>query len=110
MGEQNSWEPSGCGTRKKHWLNNSLSGSSFSRFSAVISSPVGDNRSRNVRCVRKRKHQEWYAIVIRRDPESILVVDRSRIRAWTTVRMMFPEIGPEQLAFRTLPEKECDAV
>jgi hypothetical protein len=109
MGEQNSWEPSGCGTKKKHWPNNSLSRSSFSRFSAVISSPVGDNRSRNVRCVRKQE-KEWYAIVMRRDPESILVVDRSPIRAWTTVRMMFPEIGPEQLAFRTLPEKECDAV
>src|SRR5260221_2527155 len=79
MGEQNSWERSGCGTKKKHWLNDSLSRWSFSRFSAVILSPVGDNCSRNVRCVRNRKHQECYAIVIRRDPESILVVDRSLI-------------------------------
>src|SRR5258707_6835612 len=78
MGEQNSWEPSGCGTKKKHWPNNSLSRSSFSRFSAVISSPVGDNRSRNVRCVRKQE-KERYAIVIRRHPESILVVARSLI-------------------------------
>ena len=40
-------------------------------------------------------------------PESILVVDRPLIRAWITVRRMFPEIGPEHLAFRTLSEKNA---
>jgi hypothetical protein len=55
-------------------------------------------------------YQDRYAIVIRRHPEIILVVDRSLTRGWTTARMMHPDIGPEDLAFRTLPDKEFDAM
>ena len=55
-------------------------------------------------------HYNWYAILIRRYPEIVLVIDRSLARGWTTARLMFPEIGPEDLAFRTLPEKEFDAI
>ena len=38
------------------------------------------------------------------------MVDRSLVRAWITVRATRPEIGPEDLAFRTLTEKEFDAL
>jgi hypothetical protein len=55
-------------------------------------------------------YQDRYAIVIRRYPEIVLVIDRSLTRGWTTARLMFPEIGAEDLAFRTLPEKEFDAM
>jgi hypothetical protein len=40
----------------------------------------------------------------------ILVTDRSLIRAWTAVRLLHPDIGPEDLAFRTLTTKEFDAL
>jgi hypothetical protein len=56
------------------------------------------------------RQQDWYAIVVRRHPEIVLVVDRSLVRAWTIVRSAHPELGPEDLAFRTLPEKEFDAL
>jgi hypothetical protein len=52
----------------------------------------------------------WHAIVVRRHPDVVLVIDRSLIRAWMTARLMFPEVGPEDLAFRTLPDKEFDAL
>jgi hypothetical protein len=60
--------------------------------------------------VKKFKYHEWYATVVRRQPEVVLVVDRSPTRAWTIARMLHPELGPEDLAFRTLPEKEFDAL
>jgi hypothetical protein len=55
-------------------------------------------------------YQEWYAIVVRRHPEIVLVIDRSLIRGWMTARLLFPEVGPEDLAFRTLPDREFDAL
>jgi len=55
-------------------------------------------------------NQNWYSIVVRGNPDVVLVIDRSLTRAWVTVRMMFPEIGPEHLAFRTLSEKEVDSL
>jgi hypothetical protein len=54
--------------------------------------------------------QDWYAIVLRRHPDNVLVDDRSLVRAWTIVRSVHPELGPEDLAFRTLPEKEFPAI
>jgi hypothetical protein len=54
----------------------------------------------------KCPHQDWYAIVLRRHPDNVLVDDRSLVRAWTIVRSVHPELGPEDLAFRTLTEKE----
>ena len=56
------------------------------------------------------RQQDWYAVVLRTHPEAVLVVDRSLMRGWTTARMLFPELGPENLAFRSLPEKELDAM
>jgi hypothetical protein len=56
-----------------------------------------------------RQPKDWYAIVLRRHPEIVLVVDRySLSRAWITARLLFPEILSEDLAFRTMPEKEVD--
>jgi hypothetical protein len=60
--------------------------------------------------VKKFKYHEWYAIVVRREPEVVLLVDRSLTRAWTIARMIHPEVGPEDLAFRTLTEQEFDAL
>jgi hypothetical protein len=60
--------------------------------------------------VKKFKYHEWYAIVVRRQPEVVLVVDRSLTRAWTVARVLHPELGPEDLAFRTLPGKEFDVL
>jgi hypothetical protein len=60
--------------------------------------------------VKKFKYHEWYAIVLRRQPEVLLVVDRSLTRAWTIARTLFSEIGPEDLAFRTLTKKEFDTL
>jgi hypothetical protein len=57
-----------------------------------------------------KRHQDWYAVVPRRLPETVLVVDRSLIRAWTYARMLFPDLGSEDLAFRTLPEAEFDSI
>jgi hypothetical protein len=54
----------------------------------------------------KCRHQDRYAIVLRRYPDNVLVDDRSLVRAWTIVRSVHPELGPEALAFRTLTEKE----
>jgi hypothetical protein len=55
-------------------------------------------------------NQNWYAIVIRKHPETILVVDRSLLQGWMTTQILYPEIGPEDMAFRTLPEKEFNAM
>jgi hypothetical protein len=62
------------------------------------------------KCRTVYRHQNWYAIIVRRHPEIVLVVDRSLVRACTIARMQHPELGPEDLAFRTLPEKEFDAL
>jgi hypothetical protein len=51
-------------------------------------------------------YQNWHAIVIRRQPEVILVIDPSLTRAWTTVRLTFQE----DLAFRTLSAKKFDSI
>jgi len=53
--------------------------------------------------------QNWYSIV-RGHPEVVLISDRSLSRAWTATRRLFPEIGPEDLAFKTLTKKEFDAL
>ena len=65
----------------------------------------------NVAVVKQiRGYQDWYAVVVRGHPEIVLVVDRSLTRGWTTARLLFPDIGPEDLAFRILPEREFDAL
>jgi len=53
---------------------------------------------------------DWYAIVVRTNPEIILGVDRSLTRGWMLVRLAHPDIGPEDLAFRTLSEKEFNCI
>ena len=58
---------------------------------------------------RKRKYamlQDWYAIVLRKEPERILAIDRTLSRAQITVRMYYPEVNPRELAFRTLSQDE----
>ena len=41
-----------------------------------------------------------------KDPSEVVL----ETQPWITARMLFPEIGPENLAFRTLPEREFDAL
>ena len=49
------------------------------------------------------QHRDWYAVVLRRNPEIVLVVDRySLARAWIVARLMFPELDSEDLVFRTI--------
>ena len=49
--------------------------------------------------------KDWYAVVLRGHPEIVLVVDRYFLtRAWIVARLMFPEIGSGDLAFRTRGE------
>jgi len=58
---------------------------------------------------RKRKYamlQDWYAIVLRKEPERILAIDRTLSRAQITVRMYYPEINPRELAFLTVSQDE----
>ena len=56
-----------------------------------------------------KQPKDWYAIVLRRHPNTVLVVDRySLSRAWIVARLMLPELDSEDLAFRTMPEKEVD--
>jgi hypothetical protein len=58
---------------------------------------------------RKRKYaivQDWYAIVLRKQPDRILAIDRTLSRAQSTARMYYPEIRPKELAFRTLSQDE----
>ena len=57
-----------------------------------------------------KPYQDWYAIVPRRNPEIILAVDRSLSRGLRLVRLAHPDIGPEDLAFRVLPEKEFNII
>ena len=53
--------------------------------------------------------KDWYAIVLRSNPEMVLVVDRYSLTcAWIVARLMFPELDSEDLAFRAMPEKEVD--
>jgi hypothetical protein len=56
-----------------------------------------------------RQPKDWYAIVLRRHPEIVLVVDRYSLnRAWIVARLMLPELGSVDMAFRTMQEKEVD--
>jgi hypothetical protein len=57
-----------------------------------------------------RQPKDWYAIVLRRNPEINLVIDRSLTRAWIIARIRFPELDSEDLSFRTVPEKEIDGL
>jgi len=61
-------------------------------------------------CHFNQPYQDWYAIVVRMNPEIILAVDRSLTRGWMLVRLAYPDIGPEDLAFRTLSEKEFNCI
>ena len=54
--------------------------------------------------------QDWFAIVVKIEPDIVLAIDRSLIRAWMTVRLAYPDIHPEELAFRTMSECEFDAM
>jgi hypothetical protein len=50
---------------------------------------------------------EWYAIVLRgADPEIILVIDRSLTRGKIAARLLHPEIGDKNIAFRVISEEE----
>jgi hypothetical protein len=58
---------------------------------------------------RRRKYamfQEWYAIVRRKKPDRILVIDQTLSRAKYTVRMYYPDMDPRELAFRTVSQDE----
>jgi hypothetical protein len=58
-----------------------------------------------------KRPNDWYAVVLRWHPEIVLVVDRcSLTRAWITGRLLLPELSSEDLAFRTMPQKEVDAL
>lgn len=58
-----------------------------------------------------RRPRDWYAVLIRGHPEIVLVVDRySLIRAWISAHLLFPEIDSDDLAFRTMPEEEVNAL
>src|SRR6516164_2658882 len=73
--------------------------------------PVGKQKRRCPKrsMARKRKYamlQDWYAIVLRKEPERILAIDRTLSRAQITVRLYYPEISPRELAFLTLSQDE----
>jgi hypothetical protein len=58
-----------------------------------------------------KQPRDWYAVVLWRHPEIVVVIDRySLTRVWITARLLFPEISPEDLAFRTMPQKEVDVL
>jgi hypothetical protein len=55
--------------------------------------------------------RDSYAVVLRGHPEIVLVVDRySLTRAWITARLLFRELVSGDFAFRTMPDREVEAL
>ena len=55
--------------------------------------------------------RDWYVVVLRGHREIALVVDRySLTRARAAARLLFPELVSEDLGFRTMLQKEVDAL
>ena len=72
----------------------------------------GKDVVRNPKCSgveQPKEPRDSFAVVLRWHPEIVLVVDRhSLTRAWTTARLLLPELSSEDLAFRTMLQKEVD--